>query len=248
MKKIVSLAVLIGLTATVADAAPSYLTRNQDGGYKVTYDYTDKAEVGNWYIGGRLDLNIMNWENEYSTSPEIGIGENKEEYTEALFGGNVFVGHTFNYFWRAELEAGIISEFDDADDGTSFKLTVPYLMANGYYDFANGFYVGAGLGVAVPKTELDDDAFKSGGRSKRRVSPMVGLMGGWSYHLDYNLLLDFRYRLAMLWGPEHMREYRDGAYVEYGDGTSLDLTGVEFTNKIGLILDNSISVGLRYEF
>ena len=120
-------------------------------------------------------------------------------------------------------------------------------MANGYYDFANGLYVGAGLGVALPKTELDDDAFKSGGRSERNVSPMVGLMAGWSYHLDYNLLLDFRYRLAMLWGPEHTRAYRDGASVDYGTST-LDLTGVEFTNDIGLILDNSISVGLRYEF
>ena len=248
MKKIVSVLGVVALATTAANAAPSYLTRNQDGGYKVTYDYTDKAEVGRWYIGGRLDLNIMNWENEYSTSPEIGVGENKDSYTEAVFGGNVFVGHTFNYFWRAEVEAGIISEFDDADDGASFKLTVPYLMANGYYDFTNGFYVGAGLGVALPKTELDDDAFKSGGRSERKVSPMIGFMGGWSYHLDYNLLLDLRYRLAMMWGPEHTRAYRDGASVNYGDGTSVDLTGVEFTNDIGLILDNSISIGLRYEF
>ena len=88
MKKIVSLAVLIGLTATVADAAPSYLTRNQDGGYKVTYDYTDKAEVGNWYIGGRLELNIMNWENESKTTGPDSEMLDDESFTEALFGGN----------------------------------------------------------------------------------------------------------------------------------------------------------------
>ncbi len=236
MKKIVSLAVLIGLTATVADAAPSYLTRNQDGGYKVTYDYTDKAEVGDWYIGGRLDLNIMNWENESKTTGPDSEMLDDESFSEALFGGNVFVGHTFNYFWRAELEAGIISEFDDAEGGVTFKLTVPYLMANGYYDFANGFYVGAGLGVAVPKTHLQSSRFSGGDNSERNVSPMVGLMGGWSYHLDYNLLLDFRYRLAMLWGPEQERSF----YV----GTD----SYTIKNDIGLILDNSISVGLRYEF
>ena len=247
MKKIVSVLGVMALATTAANAAPNYLQRGQNGVYKVTYDYKDRAEVGHWYIGGRLDLNIMNWENEYSTSPEIGVGENKDSYTEAVFGGNVFAGRIFNYFWRAEVEAGIISEFEDADEGVSFKLTVPYLMANGYYDFANGLYVGAGLGVALLKGRWQGASFTGGDSSERNVSPMVGLMAGWSYHLDYNLLLDFRYRLAMLWGPEHTRAYRDGASVDYGTST-LDLTGVEFTNDIGLILDNSISVGLRYEF
>ncbi len=243
MKKIVSLFTIAALTATVADAAPSYLQRTQGGGYKVTYDYTDRAEVGKWYIGGRLDLNLLNWENEYSTEPEVGIGGSTDSFTEALFGGNVFVGRTFDYFWRAEIEAGIISEFEDADEGYAFKLSVPYVMANGYYDFANGFYVGAGLGIALPETELDDDAFKSGGRSERSVSPMFGLMGGWSYHLDSNLLLDLRYRLAFTWGPEHERAFVDNTNV-----AGVDLSGVVFRNEIGLILDNSISVGLRYEF
>ena len=236
MKKLVSVLGVMALTATAANAAPNYLQRNADGGYKVTYDYTDRAEVGKWYIGGRLDLNLLNWENEATTTgPDSELLEN-ESFTEALFGGNVFAGYTFDYFWRAEIEAGIISEFEDEGDGVTFKLSVPYLMANGYYDFANGFYVGVGLGVAMPKTRLQSVMFSGDDSSERNISPMIGLMGGWSYHLDYNLVLDLRYRLAMFWGPEHERSF----YVGIDPYT--------IKNDIGMILDNSISVGLRYEF
>lgn len=242
MKKIVSLAVLGALTATVADAAPSYIRRTQDGNYNVTYDYNDKAKTG-WYVGGRASLSLVNWENEYSTEPEIGIAGNTEDFTEVLFGGNVFVGHTFKYFWRAEVEAGLIGQYDDADEGYEFKLTVPYVMANGYYDFANGLYVGAGLGLALPTTELSDDEFKSGGRTERNVSPMLGLMAGYSYRLDYNLTLDLRYRLAMLWGTDQERVWKAGT-----DIGGFDMSGIAFKNEIGLILDNSFSLGIRYQF
>lgn len=237
MKKIVSVAVLAILTTVTADAAPSYLQRNKDGSYKVTYDYTDRAEAGWWYMGGRLDLNLLSWENDYLTNaPDAGLLSD-ESFTELLFGGNIFVGHTFEYFWRAEVEAGFVSQFEAEESGTSFKLTIPYLMVNGYYDFANGLYVGAGLGVAMPKTRLQGAYFDGGDSSERSISPMFGLMGGWSYHLDYNLLLDLRYRLAMLWGPKHERAF------EHLDGNTYDIS-----NDIGMIWDNSISIGLRYEF
>ena len=242
MKKIVSLVAVMGLSVGVADAAPGYLTRTADAGYRVTYDYTDKAKTG-WYVGGRASLSLLNWENEYSTEPEIGVGDSTEDFTEAVYGGNVFVGHTFKYFWRAEVEAGLIGQYDDADQGYSFKLTVPYLVANGYYDFANGFYAGAGLGIALPKTELDDDMFVSGGRSERSVSPMGALMFGYTHKLDYNLVLDVRYRLAGFMGTEHKRVWADGAVLN-GE----DVAGYTFKNDIGLMLDNSFSVGVRYEF
>lgn len=241
MKKLVSVMVLTAL-ATPAIAAPSHITRNSSGGYDVTYNYTDKAKTG-WYVGGRAALSLLNWENEYSTSPEIGIGDNTEDFSETVFGGSVFGGYTFNYFWRAEVEAGLIGQYEDKDAGYEFKLTVPYVLANGYYDFSNGLYVGAGLGVAMPKTELDDDAFKSGDRSKTTVSPMGALMFGYTHKLDYNLVLDLRYRLAAFGGTDHERSFENGAFVG-----STDLTGVKFKNEIGLILDNSVSLGIRYEF
>ena len=237
MKKIVSVAVLAVLATAGADAAPSYIQRTNNGAYQVTYDYTDKAKTG-WYIGGRLALSLMNWENEYSTNaPNAPELDEKESFSELVFGGGVSVGHTFNYFWRAELEGGLIGQYEQDDVGTTFKLTVPYLMANGYYDFANGFYLGAGLGVALPKTELQGIFFSGGDDSERGVSPMVGLMAGYSHKLDYNLVLDIRYRLAGFVGPDHERKF---VYE--------DLNEYDIKNEIGLILDNSISIGLRYEF
>lgn len=232
MKKIVSLAVLAALTTTVANAAPSYIKRDAFGGYGVTYDYTDKAKNG-WYVGGHVALNLMNWENEY-TFTEPGFDNHSDKYSlESVFGGDLFVGKTIKYFWRAELEAGLLGQFEDRDNLFSFKMTIPYLMANGYYDFVNGMYIGAGAGIALPTTELDGLSFVSGDRKEFIVSPMVGVMVGYSHELDYNLTLDVRYRLAGLMGPEHKR---------------VDTMGYEFTNDIGLILDNSLSVGIRYNF
>lgn len=234
MKKIVSLAVLAALSVGVADAAPSYLKRNTDGSYNVTYNYTDKAKTG-WYVGGRAELAFLNWENEYSTSDPLAVvSEDSDKYSfETVFGGNFFVGRTFNYFWRGEVEAGLIGQFSDKDQGVEFKLTVPYVIANGYYDFTNGLYVGAGLGLAMPKTEFDWAVFASGNRSERNVSPMGALMLGWSHKLDDNLVVDLRYRLAGFVGPEHTRGFADG---------------VELTADVGFVLDNALSMGLRYEF
>ena len=233
MKKIVSLAVLAALVTTASNAAPSYLTRNKDGGYDVTYDYTDKAKNG-WYVGGHVALNLMNWENEYSTewagaSADFG----SDKYNEVVFGGDIFFGKTFKYFWRGEVEAGLLGQFEDKDLSYAFKLTIPYLMANGYYDFVNGLYVGAGLGIAVPAMELDGSVFDTGDRKEYNISPMLGIMVGYTHELDYNLTLDIRYRLAGLMGGEQERTL---------------LGGELFKNEIGLILDNSVSVGIRYDF
>ena len=238
MKKIVSLAVLAALTTTVADAAPSYIKRDAHGGYGVTYDYTDKAKNG-WYVGGHVALNLMSWENEYDTAAPNNADLTNDEYLfESVFGGDLCVGKTFKYFWRAELEAGLLGQFEDEGVGTTFKMTIPYLMANGYYDFANGLYVGAGLGVAVPKTELQGVFFNGGDNSKRSVSPMLGVMLGYTYELDYNLTLDIRYRLAGLMGNEIERTFK----------YKVDNNTYDISSDTGLILDNSLSIGIRYNF
>lgn len=240
MKKIVSLFVLAGLTATAAQAAPSYLTRDTKGGYNVTYDYNDKAKTG-WYVGGRAELSLLNWTNEYnSEAPTVNDEFKEEDYSlEPVFGGAMFGGFKFNYFWRAELEAGLIGQYSDKDDGFEFKMTVPYVTANIYRDFVNGLYVGAGLGVAVPKTELDFAGFESGDRTERDVSLMGALMLGYTYELDYNLVLDLRYRLAGFNGTKQTRVFNEAAPALYGYDLEVDT---------GLILDNSFSIGIRYEF
>ncbi len=237
MKKIISLAVLAAVGVSAADAAPSHIARNRDGSYNVTYDYNDKAKNG-WYVGGRAGLSLMSWENDYSTNAPNAADLKDDSFSEVVFGGGAFVGYTFKYFWRAELEAGLIGQYEEETLNTTFKLTIPYLVANGYYDFANGMYVGAGLGLALPKADLSGSHFTGGDSSERNVSPMVGLMVGYSHKLDYNLVLDVRYRLAGVWGPDHERQF-----VYDGDWSAYDIK-----SEVGLILDNSVSVGLRYEF
>ena len=242
MKKIVSLAVLAALTTTVADAAPSYIKRDANGGYGVTYDYTDKAKNG-WYVGGRAELSFLNFDVDSVTTrlaDPAGVFEGVEEYSlETLFGGSLFAGKTFKYFWRAELEAGLIGQLEDKGDGLDFKMTVPYVMANGYYDFTNGLYVGAGVGIAMPTTEFDNIYLDSGDRKEQTVSPMVGIMLGYAHELDYNLTLDIRYRLAAFQGMEHNL---DASAAGVANGLE------SFKNEIGLILDNSLSIGIRYNF
>lgn len=222
-----------------AQAAPSYLQRDGKGGYNVTYDYTDKAKTG-WYVGGRAELNLMSWNNKYS-SDYVNVNKDfsKDKYSfEPMFGASMFAGKQFAYFWRAELEAGYLGYFNDKDNLAEFSLSIPYMTANLYYDFVNGLYVGAGLGAALPTTTLDGYYFDYHKRKETSVSPMGALMFGYSYELDYNLTLDLRYRLSGLMGTTHRVDM-----VEDETGNPLF-----FENKIGFILDNSISIGLRYEF
>lgn len=243
MRKLVSVLVLAVLTAPAAFAAPTHIARDTRGGYNVTYDYNDKAKTG-WYIGGRVGVDFLNFKNEYSTNiPGANDDFDEDKYSfEPVFNGSLAFGRHFNYFWRAELEAGYVGQFTDKDNGFEYKLSAPYLMANGYYDFTNGVYLGAGVGIAVPTTELDGDPFISGDRKKTSVSPMAGVMLGWARELDYNLVLDVRYRLAGFGGHTQKRDFEGFATPDSS------LERFSFENKNGLILDNSFTVGLRYEF
>lgn len=248
MRRVVSFIALcaIAMPASAATKAPrpSYLTRNGNGSYDVTYSYADKAKSG-WYASLRAELAFLNWSNKYSSdAPNVNIASNSDDYSfKPLFTANAAFGKRLNYFWRAEVEAGYISQFTDEDEGYKFALSVPYVMANGYYDFSNGVYLGAGAGVAFPMTELADEAFASGGGKKTGVSPMLGLMAGYSHKLDDNMVLDLRYRIAGMYGTTQKREWISGTIL-HGE----DVGGKYLENKIGLILDNSISIGIRYEF
>ncbi len=236
MKKILSVCsiAVLGLTATNAIAAPSYLKKDANGGYNVTYDYTDKAKSG-WYVGGRVGADFLNFDVKQDFTHD-GASITDERSFEAVLAGDVFAGYKINYFWRAELELGYISQYEEKESGGDFSLSAPYLMLNGYYDFTNGVYVGAGVGAALFTTSFDMAEFVGGEGEKRTVSPMAGLMIGYVHELDYNLKLDLRYRLAGMMGHD----------VSYG----YDLgSGVEtFTADIDWLLENSISIGLRYEF
>ncbi|MBO4625691.1 MAG: hypothetical protein J5679_00230 [Alphaproteobacteria bacterium] len=241
MKKLVSVLAILAVSPAFAAskaARPSYLTRGADGAYDVTYSYTDKVKSG-WYGSVRAAMNFLNWENKYYVEGTY-MGNDKYSF-EPVFSFDIAFGKKINYFWRAEVEAGYLSKYSDKDEGYEITLSTPYIVANGYYDFTNGLYVGAGLGIAMPTTELIDEEFKSGNSPMTSVSPMGGLMFGFAHQLDDNLVLDLRYRIAGYMGHAQERQWVD-------DPALGPLQNLHLKNEIGFILDNSISLGIRYEF
>lgn len=234
MKKLATFGLLSIMATSMANAAPVAMPNNGGDGFK----------FNNMYMGGRVALNMLSWTNEYDYGgdPLALAASSKDEFSfETIFGGNIYAGAEFNAFditFRGEIEGGMLGQFTDKGQGFEFKMTVPYLIANAYYDFTDGWlrdgwYAGAGLGIALPKTELDNAFFADGDRSERGISPMFALMFGWSYDLNEQFALDLRYRLATFMGTEHKRMFTDGYMM---------------TNDIGWIWENSFALGIRYKF
>ena len=84
---------------------------------------------------------------------------------------------------------------------------------------------------------IDSVFFDGSDRKKTSIVPMAALMFGYTQKLDDNLVLDIRYRLAGMTGMKQKFDFQDRYDVNHW-----------FQNKIDTILDNSISVGIRYEF
>lgn len=244
MKRLVSLSAVMAFIAMPAFAAPrnatpSHITKDGNGGYDVTYNYKDKAKTG-WYLTGRAELSFLNFKNKYSSASEFAADESHSEdkYSfEPVFGGSLAAGKKINYFWRAELEAGYLGFFEDEDEVAKFSISMPYLMVSGYYDFTNGLYVGAGLGASLAQYKISGDYFRGYDKDKTTFAPMAGLMFGWTHQLDDNLVVDLRYRLAGMTEAELKLYFQDTADQTYW-----------FKSKTGMILDNSVSFGIRYEF
>ena len=201
---------------------------------------------GSGYVGMNLDINLLNWRNEYKALP-VAYNEafNHDDYRfKPLIGGHIVAGYRFNPGWRMDIEGGFTSEFEDSDNGISFKLSVPYATANVYHDFTNGLYLGIGGGAAFPTISMEWEHFTSNNSSKTTTSPMGAAMLGYAYYLSENLILDVRYRFAGFKGPKLTRGVT-GWSIEIGD-QEIPLRSLE--TKIGFVMDNSISIGLKYEF
>lgn len=241
MNKILSVAVMgVMIAPFCAFAAASQIQKTSDGGYNVTYDYADR-ERSNWYMTGRLGMSFFNWTNEYKTNNlhddvVSEFGEDESFSFKPVFAGGLSVGRIFDYSWRAELEAGYIGEFSQADNYTEFKMSIPYATLNGYYDFDFGMYVGAGVGLALPMTEMNDARWNWNDTKKTNFGFMGSAMLGYSVPLDENFTFDLRYRISAITGGSHNVTW------------SVEDKDFYLKNKIGVIMDNSITLGLRYGF
>ena len=230
MKKLISAAVF------TAFIAPAIAAPVENVPQKMTFGETIASWFdGTWYGGIRGELSFLNWKNKYSSSESSVDGYSESFSFEPVFGGALFAGHIFDAHWRGEIEAGMMGRFSDSGYGAHFELTTPYITLNTLYSFDNDVFVGGGLGMAVPKAEFGFTTFDE---TDRAISPMFALMVGYSYDLDPRVTLDFRYRLAGFFGPDVKATGYNSAQDIYWDVKS----------KTGFVLDNSISLGLRYEF
>ena len=203
-------------------------------------DYYANNDKSGGYITGRIDLSFLTFTNKYSSNfPGVNPEFDKDTYSfEPVLGADLAVGYYFSPTWRGDIEFGYIGRFVDSDDNFNYKLSVPYLMANLYYDFDCGLYVGAGLGAAIPSISFDLASLDNGNNNKGNTFGFIGAFDlGYTYRLDTSVLLDLRYRLAGITGVEHTRNFMASDSKTYYVGVDT-----------GFIIDNSISFGIRYEF
>lgn len=201
--------------------------------------YTPHAR-SNWYLGGRVGADMLTWKNKYKAPAEyiIGPDADHDDYTfEPVFGADIFLGYHFTPAVRGDIEIGYMSEFEDSDNGYTFKMSTFYGTFNAYYDFVNHFYLGGSIGFAFPRVSLSGLDVNAAG-SESDLSMIFALMGGYTFDLSEEVVLDLRYRLSGHWGPKFERTI-----------TRTDPAAVfNLETDVGFVLDNQISIGLRYEF
>lgn len=217
---------------------PVYRTTEPETTYVNTNDSA-------FYIGARLDLNLLNFKTKYFATPTGAIADPSADHDdyrfEPVFGGNAFFGRNFSKSWRGDLELGYITKFTDSDEGITLGLSAPYFMGNVYYTFDGGVYLGAGVGIAMPRVSMDWSYFSAGDSSETKLSFMGAGMLGYNYRLSENVVLDLRYRLAAFDGPSLKREVE--GYTPVG------LEPLEkLETDVKTVWDNSFSIGVRYEF
>lgn len=217
----------------IADAAGSghySIIKKYDDETTINYDKIRKPK--HWYLDVRADLSFLSWKNEYT----YGSDSSTDKFSfKPVVGVDLAVGIKIGKSWRTDFELGYLGTYSETEteyitnyitEKTEFNLSTFYATFNGYYDFYAGFYAGLGAGVALVQTSLDHSALNK--VSKTNASPMGAAMLGWMHPLNDKLNLDVRYRFAAFSGSE----------LDY----------LNFRMKIGLITDNSVSIGLKYAF
>lgn len=195
---------------------------------------------GRGYVGAHLGLHLLNWRNTYHALPVeaiYDIGSDHDDYRfKPVIGGDLVLGYRFNQSWRTDIEFGFTSNYKDSDNGITFELSAPYVTGNIYYDFSNGLYLGLGAGAAFPTVSMEWENFTANNSSKTGASFIGAAMLGYGYHLSDSLILDLRYRISGFKGTSITR-----GVSHFGILQSVE-------TSVGFVLDNSFSVGIRYEF
>ena len=202
-----------------------------------------KTELGKWYVGANFVMNLWSWENDYrSDYTGSDLLFSKDTYSfESVTGFSGVVGKKFDSGVRGDIELGKSSTFTDADDVAQFSMDVMYAMANIYYDFGSGFYLGAGAGAAKITAKIEGLLFGGAVGENSAISPKIGASVGFAKQIADNMFIDFRYRLSAMKGTDLSQPFLWDQYTGEYDSHVLQI-------ESGLLIENALSAGLRYHF
>lgn len=187
------------------------------------------VRVSRWYTSLRGDLSFLTWKNKYS-----GTDSGSDRFTfKPTIGLDLSVGYRFDNKWRVDGELGYVGKYSEKEteyygspEKTEFSLESYYMTANAYYDLAYGLYAGLGAGLAITNLSVEHSAVNDA--SSTNLSLTGAAMFGWNYTLDEKVDIDVRYRLSVF------------------DAGDLDIAGVKVDS--GIVLNNTVGVGIRYHF
>ena len=194
-------------------------------------DVSKYIRDGKFYIGLNGDISFLSWKNEYSSAVKSGT----DRFTlKPVLGADAVIGYNFNKNWRVDAEVGYVGKYTEKETETfgvnttktEFSLQTYYTDLNAYCDIAYGFYAGVGGGLAIVNLSADNSEVQSS--SVTNVSPMGTLTFGWAYALDEKVDFDIRYRFAVF------------------NGGSLNIGDVKVDS--GIVMNNSLSLGVKYYF
>ena len=221
-----------------------------------------------WYVALKYVHTLASWKTsnhwvgeswDNGVDPVVPVNESwTDKYSmKSMMGFAASVGMTYDNDWRLEVEGGYTGQYSEAADGIKYAVSAPYLSLNALYNFngnkRSGFYIGPGLGIAFPQTELtsyDNNTlmpgaiwFLHGGETARSFSVMPAGMFGFQWMLEERLALDIGYKFYALKGPKHKRQFYWWDNTDPSTAVAQDLT-----IDTGWMTNHAISLGLRYYF
>lgn len=242
MRKYLGLFLLIACFPNMGfanDENEHFYVKSMYGDVNVGYMAKADSRVRQFYLGGHMDLSLMNWKNDYKDQDGVKLGSDDFDF-ESVLGVDLFFGYKFTPTIHGDIELGYMGKYHEIEtehyvnfvtEKTEFDLEKYMFTVNAYYNFWKDFYAGVGVGVAMTNITINNSAVSE--KSKRNFSPVGALMFGWSYELDRAVDFDIRYRLALSRGGD--------ISVDTGGGSSIK-------TEIGYMLDNTLSAGIRYSF
>ncbi|MDR0803501.1 MAG: porin family protein [Rickettsiales bacterium] len=198
------------------------------------------------YVGARVVQNFTNTTNTYELNGNSSYDFATDELSfKPMTGGNMFLGGWIDEDWRLEGELGYAGKLTDKDDFAEFSVSATYLQANIIYDLTtgqyDGFYIGAGVGLAQVRTEMDSDYFFSAGKTNDRYSFAGGIMLGYTLPLSELFTLDIGYKFQTFSGGEINRTFSHAV-------PGMAAVNDKFTSKTGWMFNHGLGLGLRYNF